>query len=99
MRRLNGANNVQKQSRLLGYRPGEPGDDKVPCVVNRIGFADPHTEHNKYILSVMRAISFLENVNKEFKLTLWSNFRISINALPIHIHTRLTLTVTHTKYL
>jgi hypothetical protein len=74
MRRFNGASNVQKQSRLLGYRPGEPGDDKVPCVVNKIGFADPHAEHNEYKLSVMREISYLENVNKEFKLKLRFNF-------------------------
>jgi hypothetical protein len=31
---------------LLGYRPGEPGDDKIPCVENVITSADPHTEHN-----------------------------------------------------
>jgi len=46
MRRLFGATNVQKQSRLLGYRPGEPGDDRVPCVENSIGPADPHTKQN-----------------------------------------------------
>jgi hypothetical protein len=31
---------------LLGYRPGEPGDDRVPCVENTIGTADPHTGQN-----------------------------------------------------
>jgi hypothetical protein len=70
MRRLYGASNLQKQSRLLGYRPGEPGDDRVPCVVNKIGFADPHTEHNQYKILVMKEISYLENVNKQFKLKL-----------------------------
>jgi hypothetical protein len=51
MRLLFGANSVQKQSRLLGYRPGDPGEDRVPCVVKKIGYPDPHTEHKKYILS------------------------------------------------
>jgi hypothetical protein len=52
MRLLYGAYSVQKQSRLLGYRPGEPGDDRVPCVVNSIGYADPHTKNkNKLLVS------------------------------------------------
>jgi hypothetical protein len=46
MRRLYGATNVQEQSRLLGYRPGEPGENRVPCVENSIMPADPHTGHN-----------------------------------------------------
>lgn len=51
MRLLFGAYSVQKQSRLFGYRPGDPGDDRVPCVLNEIGYADPHTKHKKYIIS------------------------------------------------
>jgi hypothetical protein len=56
----------------LGYLPGEPGDDRVPCVVNEIGFADPHTEHNQYKILVMKEISYLENITNSLNLNLFS---------------------------
>jgi hypothetical protein len=43
-------------------------------VVNKIGFADPHTEHSQYKILVMLEMANMENVNKEFKLKLIFSF-------------------------